>query len=587
MQKESKKKEFTLKEKVKLVLQSRVEGYENIGHLLSDLQTEFGIDGNDLAISFGIRGARPFDLFLRSEQMRDICQVEDRTGGVTIYRAAYDRRVQHIFMEMMVSKREGEKKAQLEEERKARQMAYNLAEPCGSYRRARQNQRPVDRGLQSNLQSTETVYKRDARKLNTPTNVIGGNDRPNSSSESNNHCEPAQVSKESRPSPSIQSIKDDRSRRVAPNEPDENRYRRNIGIGYRHQTQNGQSRPNPSVQSFNVDRLQSVAQNMMDENRYRKGIQTQNGSSSKSNNHFEPAQVSKELQQNPSIRSFKDDRSQRIAPNEPDENRFLRNIQMQNGSRRPPTPGGNIRESDEDGIDDWDYEVPKRTMKKPPPKSNHIRPNDQYHFSPTQDQERVFPARNSNRQSIPIPPTQVSNESRQNPSFQSFKEDRSKRIAQKEPDENRYRRNTQMQNGSRRPPTPHRNAEETDEDEINDWDYEVPKRPMKKPTTKSNHIRPNDQYHFAPIQDHQPNPSFQVSNDNRSQRIAQNELGENRYHRNIQDQERVFPARNSNRQSIPIPPRARTEHPISFFARFGKDLLPKPDDGLKSRQTCR
>ncbi|KAI1713812.1 hypothetical protein Ddc_11704 [Ditylenchus destructor] len=91
-----------------------------------------------------------------------------------------------------------------------------------------------------------------------------------------------------------------------------------------------------------------------------------------------------------------------------------------------------------------------------------------------------------------------------------------------------------MQNGSRRPPTPGGNVEESDEDEIYDWDYESPKRTMKKPTPKSNHIRPNDQYHFAPIQDHQPNPSFQISNDNRSQRIAQNELGENRYHRTVQ-----------------------------------------------------
>ncbi|KAI1716909.1 hypothetical protein Ddc_10040 [Ditylenchus destructor] len=664
MQEESKKKKITPEEKVKLVLQSRVEGYDKIGHLLNDLWTDFGVNGNELAYRFGFRGPRAFDLFLRSEEMQDICEVEDRADEVTIYRAAYDRRVQHIHMEMMVSKREVEKKAQIAEDRRARQMAYSLAEPCGSYRRARQNQpqnqRPVDRGLQSNLQSTETIYKRDARNLNTP-GAIGSNDRPNSSSESNNHFAPTQMSTESKPNPSIRSFKDDRSQRDAQNEPDENRYRRNVQI------QNGssnnhfaptqvseQSRPNPSFQSFKVDRLQSVAQNMMDENRYRKDIQIPNGSSTKSNNHFTPAQISKELRQNPSIQIFNDDRSQRVAQNELKENRYHRNIQMQNGSRRPPTPGGNVEGSDEDDINDWDYEAPKRTMKKPTPKSNHIRPNDQYHFAPTQ----------------------VSNESRQNPSFRVFNDDRPQRFAQDEPNENRYRRNTQMQNGSRRPPTPGGNGEESDEDDmndwdyeapkrpmkkpspksnqirpndqyhfaptqvseqpnpsfrvfnddraqkvepnenhyrrnikmqngsrrpptpggnvedsdeddINDWDYEAPKRPMKKPTPKSNHIRPNDQYHFAPIQDHQPNPSFQVSNDNRSQRIAQNELGENRYHRNIQDQERVFPARNSNRQSIPIPPRARTEHPISFFARFGKDLLPKPDDGLKSRQTYR
>lgn len=72
--------------------------------------TDFGVNGNTLANSFNFYGPRAFDLFLRSEEMRDICEVEDRADEQTIYRAAYDRRVQHIWMEMIVSKREGEKR---------------------------------------------------------------------------------------------------------------------------------------------------------------------------------------------------------------------------------------------------------------------------------------------------------------------------------------------------------------------------------------------------------------------------------------------------------------------------------------------
>ncbi|KAI1713236.1 hypothetical protein DdX_09311 [Ditylenchus destructor] len=597
MQQGSKKKEITPKEKVKLVLQSRVEGYENIGHLLNDLQTDFGVNGNTLANSFNFYGPRAFDLFLRSEEMRDICEVEDRADEQTIYRAAYDRRVQHIWMEMIVSKREGEKRSQIEEDRRARRMAYSLAEPCGSYRSTRQNQRAVDRNFQNNFQSTETIYKRDARKLNTPSDTIDGNDRPNSSSVSNNHFAPIQVSKESQPNPPLQIFNDGRLQKVAPNEMADNRYHRNI------QMQNGsasvsnnhfapiqlskESQPNPPLRSFNNGRLQKVAPNEMAENRYHRNIQIQNGSSSETNNHFTPIHVSNESRSNQPFRRFNDDRSQRVAQDDLEENGYrrntqmqngsnnhfapsqvpkesrpdpsLRNIQLQNGSRRPPTPRHNkdVEESDEEEINDWDYEAPKRT-KKPTPKSNHVRANDQYHFAPIH----------------------VSNDSRSNQPFRRFNDDRLQRVAQDDREENRYRRNIQLQNGSRRPPTPRHNkdVEESDEEEINDWDYEAPKR-TKKPTPKSNHVRANDQYHFAPIR----------FNDGRSQRVARDDLEENGYRRNIQGQGNVFAVRNSNRHAIPIPSRvpARTEPPISFFARFGTALLPKTDDGVKSRQSYR